>query len=246
MLLNSTHPGLELRLEACLERNSITLNYSKTLEEWKIGRCMKKSEETSRSELENRLAMNIERDPKSFFCYANRKGAGKTLIGPFTSDLGDIIDDDFGMAETLNNFFSSVFLRTGKLTETSYLDDNGTLNTVDFSVDKVVKAIRSLKPTKAPGPDSVYPRFLIEGAKELAGVLSWLFNVSIRSGVILQDWRCANVVPIFKKGDSSDPGNYRPVSLTSVVGKLMEVIIKETLSEYLEVNEILVNYQHGF
>ena len=52
--------------------------------------------------------------------------------------------------------------------------------------------------------------------------------------------------PFLKRGDSSDPGNYRPVSLTSVVGKLMEVIIKETLSEYLEVNEILVNYQHGF
>src|SRR5215813_8712498 len=73
-----------------------------------------------------------------------------------------------------------------------------------------------------------------------------MFNASMRSGVIPQDWRNANVVPIFKKGDSSDPGNYRPVSLTSVVGKLMEAVIKETLSEYLEVNEILVNYQHGF
>ena len=165
-----------------------------------IRRNFKRLVWNSKSELENRLAMNIERDPKSFFRYANRKGANKTLIGPFTSDLGDIIDDDFGMAETLNNFFSSVFLRTGKLRETSYLEENRILNTVDFSVDKVVKAIRSLKPTKAPGPDLVYPRFLIEGGKELAEVLSLMFNASMRSGVIPQDWRCANVVPIFKKG----------------------------------------------
>ena len=101
------------------------------------------------------------------------------------------------------------------------------LNMVDFSRDKVLKAIRSLKPTKAPGPDSVYPRFLIEGAIELAEVLSSIFNQSMRTGIVPHDWRSANVVPIFKKGDPGDPGNYRPVSLTSVVGKLMEVIIKD-------------------
>src|SRR5215813_7750205 len=113
------------------------------------------------------------------------------------------------MAQELNNFFSSVFLNTGKLNGTLYLKGKGMLNMVDFSRDKVLKAIRSLKPTKAPGSDSVYPRYLIEGAFELAEVLSSIFNESMRTGIVPHDWRYANVVPIFNKGDPGDPGNYR-------------------------------------
>src|SRR5215813_11252394 len=201
---------------------------------------------SSKCEVENRLAKNIDKDPKCFFRYVNCKRANKPPVGPLKNGTGNIIDDNSGMAEELNIFFSSVFLSTGRLSELFYLNSDGILNTVDFSRDKVLKAICSLKPTKAPGPDSVYPRFLIEGAEELAEALSSIFDSSMRTGVVPRDWRHANVVPIFKKGDRGEPGNYRPVSLTSIVGKLMETIIKERLSEYLEENEILVNYQHGF
>ena len=64
--------------------------------------------------------------------------------------------------------------------------------------------------------------------------------------MVPHDWRLANVMPIFKKRDPGNPWNYRPVSLTSVLGKLMEVIIKERLTDYLDEKEILVQCQHGF
>ncbi|CAJ0917801.1 unnamed protein product [Ranitomeya imitator] len=69
---------------------------------------------------------------------------------------------------------------------------------------------------------------------------------SIATGSVPQDWRIANVVPIFKKGSKSEPGNYRPVSLTSIVGKIFEGFLKDVILDYLNENNCLTPYQHGF
>ena len=65
-------------------------------------------------------------------------------------------------------------------------------------------------------------------------------------GIIPDEWRDAEVTPIFKKGSKSDPANYRPVSLTVIAGKLMERIVKDALMDYVEKNGHLSEAQHGF
>ena len=60
------------------------------------------------------------------------------------------------------------------------------------------------------------------------------------------NFRDGNICPLFKKGKKEAPGNYRPVSLTSVVGKVLESIIKDELTSHLEANNILIPQQHGF
>ena len=69
---------------------------------------------------------------------------------------------------------------------------------------------------------------------------------SLNTGVVPRDWRTANVTPIFKKGSRSAPGNYRPVSLTSVCCKVMEQILKDEIVEHLERNSLMGKSQHGF
>ncbi|CAJ0918320.1 unnamed protein product [Ranitomeya imitator] len=69
---------------------------------------------------------------------------------------------------------------------------------------------------------------------------------SIITGSVPQDWRIANVVPIFKKGTKTELGNYRPVSLTSTVGKILEGILRDAILEYLKRNNLMTQYQHGF
>ena len=108
------------------------------------------------------------------------------------------------------------------------------------------RAIDKLKEHSAAGPDGIAPRVVKEVKKELITPLTMLFRKSIDSGRIPDEWREAVVAPIFKKGKKSDPGNYRPVSLTNVIGKTLERIVKEELMRHVETEKVLTNAQHGF
>jgi hypothetical protein len=66
------------------------------------------------------------------------------------------------------------------------------------------------------------------------------------TGGVPEDWKSANVTPIFKKGAKSEPGNYRPVSLTSICCKLLESILRDVLMDHLERNKLINQSQHGF
>ncbi|CAM4560158.1 unnamed protein product [Caretta caretta] len=96
------------------------------------------------------------------------------------------------------------------------------------------------------GPDALHPRVLKELAAVIAEPLAVIFENSWRSGEVPDDWKKANAVPIFKKGKKEDPGNYRPVSLTSVPGKIMEQVLKESILKHLEERKVIRNSQHGF
>ena len=84
------------------------------------------------------------------------------------------------------------------------------------------------------------------GKEEIAGALTQIFNSSLATGEVPDDWRTANVVLLFKKGCRDKPGNYRPVSLTSVVEKLLEKPLKESIYLHLERQSLIRDSQHGF
>ena len=90
----------------------------------------------------------------------------------------------------------------------------------------------NIKTDKSPGPDGIYPRLLRETRDVIAGPLTEIFVSSLDTGQVPEDWRIANVVPLFKKGSRDNPGNYRPVSLTSVVGKLLERILRQEVCAF--------------
>ena len=106
--------------------------------------------------------------------------------------------------------------------------------------------IRKLKPASAAGPDGIGPRLLQETIDFAAPALTSIFRASVEEGVVPGDWREANVTPIFKKGAKSNPSNYRPVSLTSVPGKLLESLIKDELMDHFKKNRVIFPSQHGF
>ncbi|KFW64420.1 hypothetical protein AS28_10093, partial [Pygoscelis adeliae] len=97
--------------------------------------------------------------------------------------------------------------------------------------------LRHLDTHKSMGPDGIHPRVLRELAEELAKWLSIIYQQSWLTGEVPDDWRLANVTPIYKKGRKEDPGNYRPVSLTSVPGKIMERIILRAFTRHVRDNQ---------
>ena len=76
--------------------------------------------------------------------------------------------------------------------------------------------------------------------------LSILFSKSLKTGEVPQDWKDAIITPLHKKGKRDEPNNYRPISLTSVVCKIMESVIKDKVLEFLLNNNLISNHQHGF
>ena len=100
--------------------------------------------------------------------------------------------------------------------------------------------------SKSPGSDKWHPRFLKESAEQLVIPLEVLFRKFLDGGFIPNQWKTANVIPIFKKGSRNSPSNYRPISLTSVTCKVFEYLIWDVVMDYLIVNGLLSKEQYGF
>ena len=103
-----------------------------------------------------------------------------------------------------------------------------------------------MKPYKTQGLDGVNLRFLLETTDHIAHPLSELLNETLTEEKLPQDWKGAQITPMFKKGSKSDLSNYRPVSLTSVVCKLTESIIRDHVMKHLVRNDLINPCQQGF
>ena len=110
----------------------------------------------------------------------------------------------------------------------------------------VTDKINAMKEGKSPGVDGISPKLLKEIATCISVPLAIIFNLSVEEGYVPSDWKHANVVPIFKKGSRYKPENYRPVSLTSVISKLLESILRDHIVEFLGEHKLLSDTQHGF
>jgi hypothetical protein len=161
---------------------------------------------------------------------------------------GVVASTDLDKAEILGSFFSSVFVHEDVTNipnmEGSPVDSF--LSQIDFTREKILKKLNNLKINKSAGPDSVYPRILKELSHEITEPLQSIFTTSFRTGKLPDIWKIGNICAIHKKGPRQECNNYRPVSLTSIVSKIMESIIRDELMAYMTTYNLFSDKQYGF
>ena len=125
-------------------------------------------------------------------------------------------------------------------------DDSYMLNDIALSPDIVLYKLTKLKLNKAPGLNGIVPRLLVENADVLCRPLSIIFRCSISTACVPLDWKRAKVSVIFKKWAKNLPSNFRPISVTSHVCKVLKSIIIDNIVEHLGKYDLINDSQHGF
>ena len=184
----------------------------------------------------------------TFIKHCKRDSVG---ISPLKDSKGELHTDPVGKATLLNEQFKSVFSKQTPLgpehTDHAHRQSSyPQMPEINVCTTGVENLLKKLKPHKAAGPDQLKPLVLKEIASAIAPCLQHIFQRSLDEGIVPDDWKRANVTPIFKKGSKFQPSNYRPVSLTCICSKVMEHVIVSNLSRHLEGNHILSDRQHGF
>lgn len=197
---------------------------------------------------ERKVAKDAKGNPKAFWAYYKNLNSQSSQIPTLIDDTGAVHNTDYEKAQVLNEYFASVFTKED-LSSSPKIPPrrvSSQMTPLKFTEEEVLKVLSNINPNKSPGPDEIHPKLVYELRNELAQPLTTLFNGSVISGKYPSDWREATVVPLHKKGSKADPGNYRPVSLTSVICKLLEKLIKNSMMSHLTSNDLISDNQHGF
>ena len=203
----------------------------------------------ARKNFETKLAQNIRYDSKSFFAYVRSKSKARVKTGSLKDDNGKLLEKGGEVAEEFSEYFGSVFSKEDlasipELPREEKSEEGGIKMEITF--ERVRKILRRLRADKAPGVDELSPRILLHIQDEICLPLCILFEKSMEEGKVPEDWKRANIVPIYKAGSRNRAENYRPVSLTSQVCKLFETLIRDVVVEHLESSDLLNTSQHGF
>ena len=216
---------------------------------------------------EKRIAEECKKNPKLLYQYCNFKRASKSNIIRLKNKSGQFLMSNQDNANELNNFFQSVFTKEEDIQELIFnqsskllFDDldpqepfnfrgklpQTTINEITVTTDDVYELLSSLDPYKSAPQACLHPRLLKEAAAELAEPLRIIFSKSIKECKVPQTWKEGVVTPIYKNGDRHVAKNYRPVTITSLLCRTLERIIKKQITKHIDDNDLLSAQQHGF
>ena len=171
----------------------------------------------------------------------------KVNIPDLIDNKGKTATTDHDKAEMLVNFFTNVFTKENTENVPTFKNKSyhNILSNIEIKTEEVRKKLSNLNPCKSAGPDGIHSRILKELSDELALPLSIIYSKSLKEGNP-KGWKDAEIHAKHKKDRKDEPGNYRPISLTSIVCKIMESIIRDRILNHLTENNLTNERQHGF
>ena len=194
---------------------------------------------------EHGIANDAKKMPKRFWYHARRKLKTKSSIPPLLEDVNDkesLQYEDKLKAEILQRQFLSVFTIENDDPVPSLTARACSVIRNIFISDKAVQEkLSKIDTNKSLGPDDIHPRILNELADIISAPVGLLFNRSIQGEKLPRDWKNAYVSPIYKKGHRNHAENYRPISLTCILCKIMESMIRSEILQHLLDTDVLSN-----
>ena len=204
----------------------------------------------SRLEYINSICLSRCHNPKRFWSFFKIKSKVSNIPEKVSTKASDgkriNADNNVEIAESFNKYFVSIF--SSDSTTVGHHQQNSqsaiTLEEITLTNDEVLSVLINLDNKKAQGPDGIPARLLTETAFQITPSLCSLFNKSLRSCIHPDDWKLANVVPVHKKGDKAHVENYRPISLLSIISKVLERCVFNNIKHH--VFQQINPSQHGF
>ena len=179
--------------------------------------------------------------------YVNQQLTHRGNIGALVDSAGELITSEGQKADMFNVHFGSVCITDNGINPMCPVSETtSVLETVAFTQQEVLVAIKKLQSNLSSGPDGLPPLLYKRVKDSLAYPLALMFTQLFSVGIVPYEWKNAIVNPIFKKGLAGNVSNYRPVLLTCVSSKLMERIISAAIYRHLLGNVLLSSTQHGF
>ena len=212
----------------------------------KVTKLIRKAKRTFEGDVAEKALTN----PKAFWCHVNSKLKSKVGVSPLLENEDDkesIKFYDKEKANILQKHFYSVFTNEpeGNIPILTRRTDT-CISTMHATSDMIKKKIMDININKSCGPGDIHPRVLNELVGIISNPIAQLLNRTMDEGVIPNDWKHAIISAIYKKGSRTFASNYRPISLTSIICKLMETFVKCELMTHLINENLLSTKQHGF
>ncbi|MCP3666842.1 MAG: reverse transcriptase family protein, partial [Gammaproteobacteria bacterium] len=166
-------------------------------------------------------------------------------------DSGQILRDGAGIANSLNDHFTSVASKvSGHLTPADPSHgptlSRPALNNIEVTANNVVQLLQKLDARSATGDDGLSPRLLRDGAEAIGPILAEFIRLCFEAGLYPSNWKSARITALFKKGQRDLPDNYRPISVIPAIGKIAESVLVEHFNSYDEAHQITVPEQWAF
>eukprot|EP00111_Clytia_hemisphaerica_P017405 TCONS_00051474-protein len=191
-----------------------------------------------RRSYEPNISRSAKNNPKRFWSHVRnqlKSTSRVTSLLESEDDKKSIKHEDVEKANILQKQFCSVFTHEpeGELPPFEKKTES-MINILEVSQETVIKQIKQLDANKSFGPDELHPSMLKELIDFVAEPLKIIMNKTLEESVLPEDWKMAHVTPIYKnKGAHNLVINYRPVSLTSIICKMMESVLRKVMIDHL-------------
>ena len=201
---------------------------------------------------ERNIANSAKKNPKAFWKYAQSKLKTRASIPEMEVVNEDgsktYAKDDKSKADLFQEYFGGVYTKETD-NDMPHFDERQyeeALTRINITEDMINKKIKKIKVNKSPGPDKIHPRVLHEIAHVICIPLQIIFQTSIDTRKLPDEWKHAQVTAIFKKGSKIRAQNYRPVSLTCIICKILESIVRDHIIDHMVKNNLFSPKQFGF